>query len=134
MYFKDNKGFTLLEVLTVIIIITILIVMGLPLYMNYINQANVSEIKTYISKIKTAEQKYYQLNSEYFVSNDTSEIQNRFDLNFDKKIRNLWEFSITKPDSTAEYIDILAKAKSGSDISHLRVKYSFKTGEFTVIE
>ncbi|TYB30624.1 MAG: prepilin-type N-terminal cleavage/methylation domain-containing protein [Candidatus Mcinerneyibacterium aminivorans] len=134
MFNKNLSGFSLLEVLTVIVIVGILVALGLPLYMNYIRQADVSEVKNYIAQMRLAEKKYYQIHNSYFASSDIDEIKQNLDVSIDKKIRNLWDFSITKNTNSEEYIIILASGKSGTKMSNIKIEYSSDTGEFSIID
>ena len=51
---KNNKGFTLVELLVVIAIIGILAVVAVPSLMKNINKANASDAVSYISAVKTS--------------------------------------------------------------------------------
>ena len=62
----DKKGFTLLEILVVIIIIGILATLALPQYMKTTKKARVSEAISNIGSIKGAEIRYYQENDRLF--------------------------------------------------------------------
>ena len=50
---KNNKGFTLVELLVVIAIIGILAVVAVPSLVKNINKANASDVTSYISAVKT---------------------------------------------------------------------------------
>ena len=66
---KNQRGFTLMELMVVIVIVAILAAVAVPLYINYVKDAQRTEAKGAIGAIITAEQTYYQVKGIY--TNDT---------------------------------------------------------------
>jgi len=66
---KHSKGFTLMELMVVIVIVAILAAVAVPLYVNYVKDAQRTEAKAAIGAVITAEQTFYQVNGRY--STDT---------------------------------------------------------------
>ena len=60
-----QKGFTLMELMVVIVIVAILAAVAVPLYVNYVKDAQRTEAKGAIGAVITAQQTYYQLNGRY---------------------------------------------------------------------
>src|SRR5436190_5820519 len=56
----DERGFTLMELMVVIVIVAILAAVAVPLYINYVKDAQRTEAKGAIGAIITAEQTYFQ--------------------------------------------------------------------------
>jgi prepilin-type N-terminal cleavage/methylation domain-containing protein len=56
---RNEKGFTLMELMVVIVIVAILAAVAVPLYINYVRDAQRTEAKAAIGAIATAEQAYY---------------------------------------------------------------------------
>lgn len=67
---RNTKGFTLMELMVVIVIVAILAAVAVPLYVNYVKDAQRTEAKGAIGAVITAQQTYYQLNGTY-VSTET---------------------------------------------------------------
>src|SRR5262245_28394169 len=59
------SGFTLMELMVVIVIVAILAAVAVPLYVNYVKDAQRTEAKGAIGAVITAEQTWYQLNGAY---------------------------------------------------------------------
>lgn len=62
---KNAKGFTLMELMVVIVIVAILAAVAVPLYVNYVKDAQRTEAKAAIGAVITAQQTYYQVNGIY---------------------------------------------------------------------
>lgn len=62
---KNEKGFTLMELMVVIVIVAILAAVAVPLYINYVKDAQRTEAKGAIGAIVTAEQVYFQKTGSY---------------------------------------------------------------------
>jgi type IV pilus assembly protein PilE len=62
---KTEQGFTLMELMVVIVIVAILAAVAVPLYVNYVKDAQRTEAKGAIGAVITAEQTYFQVNSVY---------------------------------------------------------------------
>jgi len=62
---QQDEGFTLLELLVVIIIIGILCAIALPSFLNQANKAKQSEAKTYVSALNRGQQAYYLENNRF---------------------------------------------------------------------
>lgn len=58
---RNEKGFTLMELMVVIVIVAILAAVAVPLYINYVKDAQRTEARATIGAIATAEQSYYLL-------------------------------------------------------------------------
>jgi type IV pilus assembly protein PilE len=62
---KRAQGFTLMELMVVIVIVAILAAVAVPLYVNYVKDAQRTEAKGAIGAVITAEQTYFQVNGTY---------------------------------------------------------------------
>ena len=61
---RNQKGFTLMELMVVIVIVAILAAVAVPLYINYVKDAQRTEAKGAIGAVITAEQTFYQSNPD----------------------------------------------------------------------
>ncbi len=57
---RNARGFTLMELMVVIVIVAILAAVAVPLYINYVKDAQRTEAKGAIRAIITGEQAFYQ--------------------------------------------------------------------------
>lgn len=73
---KDNKGFTLIELMIVVAIIGILAAIAIPNFRNYQLKAKSSEAKVNLGAISTSEMAYYAENDEYLTCTASPETIN----------------------------------------------------------
>jgi prepilin-type N-terminal cleavage/methylation domain-containing protein len=62
---RNEKGFTLMELMVVIVIVAILAAVAVPLYINYVKDAQRTEAKGAIGAVITAQQTFFQLHDTY---------------------------------------------------------------------
>ncbi len=112
----DERGFTLMELMVVIVIVAILAAVAVPLYINYVKDAQRTEAKGAIGAIITAEQTHFQRYGSYldysdanFTSPPTTDDAR---LNCDiSSAQNKWKFDVTgstltpKPDFTVTALE-----------------------------
>ena len=63
---KRNSGFTLVELMIVILMIAILAAIAVPAYGRYSRQAKRQDAQTEMFKIQQDEEQYYSLKHKYF--------------------------------------------------------------------
>jgi len=108
----SERGFTLMELMVVIVIVAILAAVAVPLYINYVKDARRTEAKGTIAAIISAEQIYYQSNSAYA---DTSKV--KFDPG---DAAHNWDFVVSNPGSNG--FTVTATGKSGGQTDGLFVQ------------
>lgn len=105
----NYKGFTLVEVLIVVIIIGILASIGIPQFATSIEKAKGAEARAGLGNIQTAEKIYYA-EKEYYTTNLSD-----LDINLPQKY---WSFVITTTPSTTFIVTVtrLGGTHSGQTI------------------
>jgi len=105
----SHKGFTLVEVLIVVIIISILASIGIPQFAASIEKAKGAEARAGLGHIQTGEKIYYA-EKEYYTTNLSD-----LDINLTQKY---WSFVITTPTSTSFTVTVtrLGGTHSGQTI------------------
>jgi prepilin-type N-terminal cleavage/methylation domain-containing protein len=89
---RNQKGFTLMELMVVIVIVAILAAVAVPLYINYVKDAQRTEAKGAIGAVMTAQQAHFQVNGTY--TTDLSQ------LNVDlTDVQHNWALLITAADA-----------------------------------
>jgi type IV pilus assembly protein PilE len=122
---KPAKGFTLMELMVVIVIVAILAAVAVPLYVNYVKDAQRTEAKGAIGAVITAEQTYYQLNGTYtvdtFVKNPGPKSQ-LLNCDLTDALTN-WNITITAADDKG--FVVLANGNTGAPTAGRSVQLSY---------
>jgi prepilin-type N-terminal cleavage/methylation domain-containing protein len=125
---RNEKGFTLMELMVVIVIVAILAAVAVPLYINYVKDAQRTEAKAAIGAIITAEQAYYLKSPGFNPSAAPSyatvaELATRgfLDPNFLTDIQQRWTIT---DEGTPDASSYGVTAKNASD-PNVVVKYTY---------
>jgi type IV pilus assembly protein PilE len=107
-----------MELMVVIVIVAILAAVAVPLYINYVKDAQRTEAKGAIGAIVTAEQTYYQSNPAGGYTDDQTKLN--VDLN---EVKLNWDVNITNPG--AEGFVVTMTGKAGKPTENLSVEYTY---------
>jgi type IV pilus assembly protein PilE len=126
---KSQAGFTLMELMVVIVIVAILAAVAVPLYVNYVKDAQRTEAKGAIGAVITAEQTWYQLNGTYTTDTFTPNVVPPQKLNCDlTDALNNWTVSVTAADANG--FTVTANGKTGSSTAGRSVTFTYsRTGQ-----
>lgn len=122
-----KKGFTLLELITVVIIIAILAVIALPQFFMTAEKARSSEATHILGVIRSAQLRYYAEHSANYTKNLN-------DLDVDINTGNLKYFSAPTPAENSASIQRKGKGEqngAGSSIGQYTLKIDYNTGNIT---
>ncbi len=126
MWHKE-KGFTLMELMVVIVIVAILAAVAVPLYINYVKDAQRTEAKGAIGAIITAEQAYFQKNSgQEYADLATLEAAGLVDV---QEAKANWTFTVTPTGAagaTDVGFDVSATGVTNRPTKDLTVTYEYK--------
>jgi prepilin-type N-terminal cleavage/methylation domain-containing protein len=71
---KNRKGFTLVELAVVIVIIGVLAAFGVPRFIKSVERSKAAEAFAYLSAVRAAQERYHALNSTYATDLTTLDI------------------------------------------------------------
>ena len=117
---RNQKGFTLMELMVVIVIVAILAAVAVPLYINYVKDAQRTEAKGAIGALITAEQAYFQQNPSVGYTTDATL------LNVDlQDVAHNWTITITSADVNGFTV---TASGSGAQTNGLSVTCAYARG------
>lgn len=105
-----KKGFTLIEVLVVVVIIAVLAAIALPQYMRAVEQTRTAEVLSVIRSVANAEEYYFLKNGKY-----TSETK-RFTI--DLPVTSKYEVTIDNTDGNYNILGL--HKEKGKTVQHFR--------------
>jgi prepilin-type N-terminal cleavage/methylation domain-containing protein len=111
---RNAKGFTLMELMVVIVIVAILAAVAVPLYVNYVRDAQRTEAKGAIGAVITAQQTHFQLKGTY-VANETftnNAVGQQLNCDLTDALAN-WNIQVTAGDANG--FTVVASGKSASN-------------------
>jgi type IV pilus assembly protein PilE len=127
--FRNQKGFTLMELMVVIVIVAILAAVAVPLYINYVKDAQRTEAKGAIGAVITAQQTHFQKTGEYsadtFVPNPETAGTQILNCDLTEALIN-WTISTAVGGDPKAGFDVEAVGVTGKSTEGLTVAYEFK--------
>lgn len=123
---KNEKGFTLIEMLIVVVIVAILAAISVPIYVEYVKTARASDAKTTINAIWQAAQVYYQDKGEW--PNTVEDLENESYVEMAKSTKLQWTFQIVgaPPQLVTAISTEQMKGGAGKEVT-----YNIETGEWS---
>ncbi len=114
---RNERGFTLMELMVVIVIVAILAAVAVPLYINYVKDAQRTEAKGAIGAVITAEQTNFQLKGMYvattFIKNPGPTDQDGLNCDLTESLAN-WDIAVAAgPSGIATSYVVTASWKAG---------------------
>jgi prepilin-type N-terminal cleavage/methylation domain-containing protein len=89
---KYLNGFTLVEILIVVVIVGILAAIAIPTYYSYVKKGYATEAKTQLKSIVQAADMYYSERGEPAPDVETMETEGYIELK--QSVKNKWEFDL----------------------------------------
>tara|TARA_B100000401_G_C52759204_1_gene697269 strand:+ start:355 stop:786 length:432 start_codon:yes stop_codon:yes gene_type:complete len=125
---KLRQGFTLIEILIVVVIIGILATVAIPTYFKYVQKGYASDAKIQIKNIYMSADMYKQENGEY--PSDLSDMEDGY-LDLKPSVLEKWGFELDI-DESGETGTIVATStdKMGGGADNV-ITYDIATGVFT---
>jgi len=122
-----ESGFTLIEVLVVVIIVAILAAVAFPIYQNYVKGAYASDAQSAIGSIWNAAQMYYQDMGEW-PSSVREDLEPKY-ISIKEATHMKWDCEIVGADPVTQ-ITAMSTEEMKQGAGH-EVVYNTETGKFT---
>ena len=126
---RNAKGFTLMELMVVIVIVAILAAVAVPLYVNYVKDAQRTEAKGALGAVITAQQTHYQLKGTYVGTEEFKVNAAGQQLNCDltDALAN-WTIEVTQGDQAGFTVVATGKQGKQTDGRKVTLTYSRQNG------
>jgi len=89
----NNRGFSFVELIAVLIIIAILASIGVPVYLEQVKNARAADAQTTIGAIKSAAKMYHQKYGS--LPRDVEALEKKGFLQIDNATKNKWKFEMS---------------------------------------
>ena len=125
---RIQEGFTLVEILIVVVIVGILAAIAIPTYFNYVEKAYASDAKTQIKNILMNADIYRQEQGSY--PDDITDMENGY-LDIKESVKEKWTFEIDlSEDGSTGTLSATSteKMEGGADKT---VTFDVETGKFS---
>lgn len=123
---RNERGFTLMELMVVIVIVAILAAVAVPLYINYVRDAQRTEARAAIGAIISAEQVYFQnpVNTSTYLNTaaNIAAIQTALNVDLTEATQN-WTISIAPFGANTNGFQVVAVGIAGRPSAGLGVTY-----------
>ena len=129
---KINEGFTLIEILIVVVIIGILAAVAIPTYFQYVQRGYASDAKVQIKNILENSKLYYSENDEFPETVQTMNAEGY--ANVPESTLNKWEFTLDLTYDETAGLSGTVTAESKDEMKGGAGKilmYDISTGNFT---
>jgi len=123
-----ESGFTLIEVLVVVIIVAILAAVAFPIYQNYVKGAYASDAQSAIGSIWNAAQMYYQDRGEW-PDDVEGQLEPKY-IQMKSATKRQWVFTIIGGGDGISEITALSTEEMKQGAGH-EVRYETENGKFT---
>ena len=118
---RSQEGFTLIEMMVVIILVAALAAIAVPLYTQYLQQARTAEATGMVGAIVASEKTYNVKNATFVNAADNATIKATLGVNLDDA--KYFSYSVTGASATAGVVTATGLAAAGSDLSTKTITY-----------
>ena len=126
---KYLNGFTLVEILIVVVIVGILAAIAIPTYYSYVKKGYATEAKTQLKSIVQAADMYYSERGEAAPDVETMEAEGFIEIK--QSVKNKWDFELNLDPTGGGGSCTATSTEEMSGGAGEMVTYDVATGKFT---
>lgn len=116
---KMKKGFTLIELITVVIIIAIMAALALPQYTRFIERGQASTAKNALNMVRKGEAMYFTLESQY--TNSMTDLAREVPEILRLSTSNEWSYAITLGTDNVTFTATATRLKGSYGTSYITI-------------
>ena len=125
---KYLSGFTLVEILIVVVIVGILAAIAIPTYYSYVKKGYATEAKTQLKSIVQAADMYYSERGEYPA--DVEEMETEGYIELKTSVKKKWEFEISLDENDGGTCSATSTEEMPGGAGEI-ITYEVENGRFT---
>ena len=116
--YRNQRGFTLVEIMMVVIIIGVLAILGIPRYRKYLLESKLAEVQVNLGEIKQGQAKYYNSHKQKYsdiLTGVNEDVEKKLRIEFGAKVNFDYTIAAYGTDKSDGYVVKAELTADGAD-------------------